>query len=64
QYPWAMRSNLSPELKTKVRDVFVGIDDPEVLRNFKAEAFAPITDADYDVIRKMGSLLGLDFATM
>lgn len=61
QYPWAMRSNLSPELKTKVRDVFVGIDDPEVLRNFKAEAFAPITDADYDVIRKMGSLLGLDF---
>ncbi|HHT0483136.1 TPA: phosphate/phosphite/phosphonate ABC transporter substrate-binding protein, partial [Klebsiella pneumoniae] len=55
---------LSPELKTKVRDVFVGIDDPEVLRNFKAEAFAPITDADYDVIRKMGSLLGLDFATM
>ncbi|HBU4156430.1 TPA: phosphate ABC transporter substrate-binding protein, partial [Klebsiella pneumoniae] len=48
----------------KVRDVFVGIDDPEVLRNFKAEAFAPITDADYDVIRKMGSLLGLDFATM
>ncbi len=28
----------------------------------KAEAFAPITDADYDVIRKMGSLLGLDFA--
>ncbi|MCS9218156.1 phosphate/phosphite/phosphonate ABC transporter substrate-binding protein, partial [Pseudomonas aeruginosa] len=64
QYPWAMRSNLSPELKTKVRDVFVGIDDPEVLRNFKAEAFAPITDADYDVIRNMGSLLGLDFATM
>lgn len=64
QYPWAMRSNLSPELKTKVRDEFVGIDDPEVLRNFKAEAFAPITDADYDVIRKMGSLLGLDFATM
>lgn len=59
-----MRSNLSPELKTKVRDVFVGIDDPEVLRNFAAEAFAPITDADYDVIRKMGSLLGLDFATM
>ena len=64
QYPWAMRSNLSPELKTKVRDVFVGIDDPVVLRNFKAEAFAPITDADYDVIRNMGSLLGLDFATM
>ena len=29
-----------------------------------AATFAPITDADYDVIRNMGSLLGLDFATM
>lgn len=64
QYPWAMRANLDPELKTKIKQVFVGIDDAEVLKNFKAEAFAPITDADYDVIRTMGTLLGLDFSTM
>lgn len=44
--------------------MYSSVSTIEVLRNFKAEAFAPITDADYDVIRKMGSLLGLDFATM
>lgn len=64
QYPWAMRSNLSPELKDKIREVFLGINDPEVLKNFKAEGFAPVTDADYDVIRDMASLLGLDLASM
>ncbi len=64
QYPWAMRSNLDAELKQRVRDSFLSIDDPEVLKSFKAESFAPISDSDYDVIREMGSLLGLDFATM
>lgn len=58
-----MRSNLSPELKTKVW-MYSSVSTIPALRNFKAEAFAPITDADYDVIRNMGSLLGLDFATM
>lgn len=64
QYPWAMRSDLNRELKQRIRDSFLNIDDPEVLKNFKAESFAPISDSDYDVIREMGSLLGLDFATM
>ncbi|MGX9367240.1 phosphate/phosphite/phosphonate ABC transporter substrate-binding protein [Desulfoplanes sp. PS50] len=62
QYPWAMRSNLNPELKAKVRDAFIGIDDKEILGNLKAEGFAAIKDSDYDVIRKMGGLLNLDFA--
>tara|TARA_R110000850_G_scaffold268284_1_gene399724 strand:+ start:76 stop:939 length:864 start_codon:yes stop_codon:yes gene_type:complete len=64
QYPWAMRSNLNNDLKAKVRDAFVSLDDKEVLKNFKAEGFAPITDADYDVIRVMGKLLNLDFSKM
>lgn len=64
QYPWTMRSDLKPELKEKIREVFIGIDDPEVLKNFKAEGFAPVTDKDYDVIREMGTLLGLDLAAM
>ncbi|MDX1557756.1 MAG: phosphate/phosphite/phosphonate ABC transporter substrate-binding protein [Marinobacter sp.] len=64
QYPWAMRSNLNPELKTKVREAFISIDDPEILNNLKAEGFAAIEDSDYDVIRKMGGLLNLDFAKM
>lgn len=64
QYPWTMRSNLKPELKAKVRDAFLTLKDPAVLKNFKAEGFAPIADKDYDVIRDMGKLLNLDFATM
>lgn len=64
QYPWAMRSDLEPELKAKIKDAFISLDDEEVLANFKAEGFAPITDSDYDVIREMGSVLNLDFATM
>ena len=64
QYPWTMRSNLNPQLKDKIRTTFLTLKDPEVLKNFKAEGFAPITDKDYDVIREMGKLLGLDFATM
>jgi len=64
QYPWAMRSNLNPDLKAKIRDAFVSIDDKEILNNLKAEGFAAIEDSDYDVIRKMGGLLNLDFAKM
>lgn len=62
QYPWAMRSDLKPELKAKVRAAFLDLKDPAVLKNFKAEGFAPIQDADYDVIREMGTLLGLDLS--
>lgn len=64
QYPWAMRSNLDPELKAKVRDAFLNIDDKEILSNLEAEGFAAISDSDYDVIRRMGGLLNLDFAKM
>ncbi|WP_312668688.1 phosphate/phosphite/phosphonate ABC transporter substrate-binding protein [Stutzerimonas nitrititolerans] len=64
QYPWAMRSNLTPTLKESVRGAFISLKDPEVLKNFKAEGFVAITDADYDVIREMGKLLKLDLAKM
>lgn len=56
--------NLSFELKIKVWDVFVGIDDFEVLCNFKVEVFVLIIDVDYDVICKMGLLFGFDFVMM
>jgi phosphonate transport system substrate-binding protein len=59
-----MRSNLNPDLKAKIRDAFISINDKEILNNLKAEGFAAIEDSDYDVIRKMGGLLNLDFAKM
>jgi len=64
QYPWAMRSNLNADLKAKIKEAFISLDDEEILTNFKAEGFESITDADYDVIRDMGKLLNLDFAKM
>jgi phosphonate transport system substrate-binding protein len=60
QYPWVMRSNLKPELKEKIRTVFLNIKDPEVLKAFKADGFGPVSDKDYDAVRNLGSLLNLD----
>jgi phosphonate transport system substrate-binding protein len=60
QYPWAMRSNLAPDLKRRVAAAFVDLKDREILKNFKADGFAPIGDKDYDVIRDMSRILGLD----
>lgn len=64
QYPWAMRSNLKPELKNAIKTTFLELKDETVLKNFKAEGFAAVTDKDYDVIRDMGTLLKLDLAKM
>ena len=62
QYPWIMRSDLSPELKAKVKTAFLQLDDEQVLEPFQADGFAEITDSDYDGIRKAGDLLGLDLS--
>jgi phosphonate transport system substrate-binding protein len=62
QYPWTMRSNLKPELKEKIRTVFINMNDPEVLKPFKADGFGAVSDKDYDVVRNLGSLLKLDFS--
>jgi phosphonate transport system substrate-binding protein len=63
QYPWAMRSNLDAALKDRIRTAFLTLKDAEVLKNFKAEGFAAMTDKDYDVIREMGRILRIDLAS-
>ncbi len=62
QYPWTMRSTLSPELKETIRVTFLDLDSDKVLKPFNADGFASITDSDYDGIRKAGKLLGLDLS--
>lgn len=64
QYPWAMRSDLKPELKAKIRKAFYELKDPRVLKPFKVDAFAPMEDKDYDVIREMAKVLNLDLAKL
>ena len=63
-YPWTMRSDLKPALKEKIRAVFFGLKDGEILKPLKADGFAPIADKDYDGIRELGRLLNLDFAKL
>jgi phosphonate transport system substrate-binding protein len=62
QYPWALQSDLAPELKQRIKQAFYELDDPEVLRPLKAEGFAPVTDGDYDVIRELAKILNLDLS--
>ncbi len=59
QYPWAMRSDLAPDLKAKIKAIFYQLQDPAILRALKAEGLAPVTDADYDVVRQMKATLDL-----
>jgi phosphonate transport system substrate-binding protein len=57
-----MRSNLKPELKERIRNAFYDLKDPAVLKPFKADAFAAITDDSYNVVRELGPLLKIDIA--
>ncbi len=62
EYPWTMRSNLSPALKEKIRNAFYDLKDAELLKQFKADGFASVTDADYDVVRDLAKILNLDLS--
>ena len=62
QFPWTMRSNLNPDLKDKIRNAFLTLKDPAVVKNFKADGVAPVTDKDYDVIRDLAKALNLKLA--
>lgn len=62
QYPWTMRSDLDPELKTQIRKAFLELEDEAILKPFKADGFQSVTDQDYDVVRNLGKVLELDFS--
>lgn len=56
QYPWVMRTDMTAELQNGIRDAFLNLEPGTeagdgVLKPFKADGFAAITDADYDIIR-------------
>ncbi|MDR3590893.1 MAG: phosphonate ABC transporter substrate-binding protein [Negativicutes bacterium] len=61
--PWAWRKDLSPEWKTKIKDIFLNMDKeaPEVLDRKKAvEGYVAITDDDYNIVRETAKILNLD----
>ena len=56
QYPWAMRSDFTSDLKTAIREAFFSLKKGKkgadaILKPFKADGFAEIKDSDYDIIR-------------
>jgi phosphonate transport system substrate-binding protein len=51
EYMWTFREGLDPAFKEEVRKAFVGVNDPEALKVFRAEAFIPCVDADVDRVR-------------
>lgn len=64
EYPWTMRSDLAPELKKKIVEAFLNLKDPKILKPFKADGFAVITDQDYDKVRNLAGILNLDLAKL
>lgn len=60
EYPWAARKDLNPDLVDKLIEAFVKIDDMAILEPQLATGFVPAENSDYDVIRDLVDILGLD----
>ncbi len=59
-YPWTMQSDLAPTLKLRIRDAFLNCKDKAVLKPFKGDGFAAVTNDDYKPVRDLIGLLKLD----
>ena len=59
-----MQAKLAPALKTEIREAFLEMTDPEVLKSFRAEGFAATSDSAYDVLRHTAKILKLDLGKM
>jgi phosphonate transport system substrate-binding protein len=64
QYPWTMRSNLDAALKEKIKNAFYDLKEADILKKFKAQGFAPISDKDYDGLRDTAKILHLDLSKL
>jgi phosphonate transport system substrate-binding protein len=57
QDPFVYRTTLCPELKAKIQQTFVTLDQTDVgkkyLENVDSEKFVAMKDSDYDLIREV-----------
>lgn len=61
--PIVVRGDLPEDLKSKIRDALVGMDEQTIHKIGgwgKISKYVPVEDKDYDVIRDMAKVLGLD----
>ena len=63
-YPMVMQGDLAPDLKQAIRDAFLNLRDPALLRNFRVDGFAPTDDVAYDVLRETARILNFDLSPM
>ena len=61
-YPMVMQGNLAEPLKAAIRAAFLDARDPEVLRAFRVEGFAPTDDAAYNILRETARVLEMDLS--
>lgn len=63
-YPMTLQGYLKPELKDAIRNAFLELKDPVILKLFRIDGFAQASDKDYDVLREMAKILKLDMAKL
>lgn len=60
EYPWAARHDLDPALIKRLIEAFTSITDEEILKPQLATGFVLAADEDYDVIRNIVNVLGIN----
>jgi phosphonate transport system substrate-binding protein len=63
-YPMVMQGYLAPELKSAISKAFLELNNKEILKTFRAEAFTPTDDRAYDILRETAKLLDLDLSKL
>jgi phosphonate transport system substrate-binding protein len=63
-YPWVYQNDLTPELRARIRQAFLELKDPAVLKPLKADGFAAMADKDYEIIRQAARELGINLGEL
>lgn len=52
EYMWTFREGLPEDLREQMRQAFINLRDPVILKLFRAQSFIPSVDADVDRVRR------------
>jgi phosphonate transport system substrate-binding protein len=52
QYPWAVTPDIDDEMRQKIKDAFLSVEDQDIFDAFGASGFTEATDEDYEAIKK------------
>ena len=63
-YPMVMQGYLASGLKSAISKAFLELNNKEILKTFRAEAFTPTDDRAYDILRETAKLLDLDLSKL